>query len=316
MKKVTILTITLLVLMAASVFAESFTGVVVSIEDGNNILVKNGSGISKVKIDGVVCPELEQEYGQETKLFMEEQLWGKEVWVDVKSKDHYGRYVANVKSGNEDVALTLAKNGMAWYNQKAFSPAVAAAEKESRASRTGLWASENPVSPWAFRQAKLGIIPDRTGKPVGISKGGFGFSGVTGGYGYAPCAKASFGDKPIAGGYFGSSKGYYGNGSGYYAGRAQSFGDSGVKRGYYDNGGRGYNGISRGYGFNHNEKGYGFPPVSTPPKGWRSVVSTTTPGCGGPAATTSPGCGNFKFGDPPLSSSPAAGGPGGSRWDR
>jgi hypothetical protein len=68
--------------------------------------------------------------------------------------------VASVSVGDLDVGETLVRAGAAWHYVQytssealGFSPAqvLAAAEREARQARRGLWQSASPQPPWTFR---------------------------------------------------------------------------------------------------------------------------------------------------------------------
>jgi len=68
--------------------------------------------------------------------------------------DCYGRVVATVSVGGADVNEALVRAGAAWhYAQYSDSAVLAAAERDARASRRGLWQSASPQAPWLFRSA-------------------------------------------------------------------------------------------------------------------------------------------------------------------
>ena len=86
-------------------------------------------------------------------------IYGKQVEVRWTDKDQYGRILGVVylssASGMVDVNLTMVKNGCAWhYSYHDNTPAYAAAEKEARQNRRGLWAAESPINPYQWRKSR------------------------------------------------------------------------------------------------------------------------------------------------------------------
>lgn len=66
--------------------------------------------------------------------------------------DRYGRLLANVAVGKDDVAHGLVADGMAWhYVRYSKDSGLAVAEREARAAGRGLWADKVPVPPWEWR---------------------------------------------------------------------------------------------------------------------------------------------------------------------
>ena len=68
---------------------------VVSVTDGDTVKVivkKNGKPL-KIRLHGLDAPELDQEYGPESKIALEKMVLNKVVYVDILCVDRYGRQV-------------------------------------------------------------------------------------------------------------------------------------------------------------------------------------------------------------------------------
>lgn len=131
---------------------ETFKGRCVSVTDGDTIgVMKDGKEV-KIRIDGVDCPELGQDFGNKAKKFTSELVYDKDVEIRVKELDKYGRSVARVLVNGRDLSLELVKAGLAWhYKQYSSDTALANAEIVARQGEVGLWAMNNPVAPWDYR---------------------------------------------------------------------------------------------------------------------------------------------------------------------
>lgn len=138
---------------ASWIFAETFSGKCVGIADGDTIFVmKNGKAI-KVRLEGIDCPELGQDFGTRAKQFISSMVFRKTVVVKECSQDTYGRMVVRVYVDGVDLSLELVKAGLAWYyNAFNSDPALAAAEKAARKQEIGLWFMPNPIPPWVYRR--------------------------------------------------------------------------------------------------------------------------------------------------------------------
>ena len=80
-------------------------------------------------------------------------LIGHEITISVIDTDKYGRIVARIYYKGEDIGLLMIKSGNAWhYRQYDETPSYAAAEREARENRKGLWFMPNPVAPWEWRK--------------------------------------------------------------------------------------------------------------------------------------------------------------------
>lgn len=136
-------------------FAESVTGRVVSVADGDTITVlAAGNKQVKVRFDGIDCPEKSQAFGQAAKQFTSNLVFNKTVSVDIKEQDRYGRSVGVVRIGETNVNMALVTNGLAWW-YRAYAKdneVLMRAEAKAKQQRIGLWADANPIAPWDFRR--------------------------------------------------------------------------------------------------------------------------------------------------------------------
>lgn len=113
----------------------------------------NGQPV-RVRIFGVDAPELDQPFGREAHALARRLLENQRIDVTARDTDPYGRLVASLALDGRDVGLELVTQGAAWhFTQFSRSPALAAAERDARAARRGLWALPEPIAPWTFRQA-------------------------------------------------------------------------------------------------------------------------------------------------------------------
>ena len=145
-----------LVLSSRSAVAEErFTGKVVGVTDGETISVMRDGRAVTVRLDGIDYPERGQDLGQQAKQFTSEAIFAKEVTVEVRDVDRYGRLVARVSTDRADLSLAIVRAGLAWhYKQYSSDPALARAETDARARKVSLWAHANPIPPWDYRHPK------------------------------------------------------------------------------------------------------------------------------------------------------------------
>jgi endonuclease YncB( thermonuclease family) len=142
--------------ICASCFAEHFTGKVVGVTDGDTIKVmRNGSEV-KVRLYGIDAPEQSQAYGTKAKSYLSNKIFGKQVRIDIKDIDRYGRTVGVViSSSGENINNSLVKDGYAWW-YKQYAPkdlTLRKSQYDSQKAKKGLWSdSRTPISPWEFRR--------------------------------------------------------------------------------------------------------------------------------------------------------------------
>ena len=133
-------------------------GKVVGITDGDTfkLLTADNKQI-KVRLYGIDCPEKKQDFGQVAKQFLSNQIFGKQVEVDEKNIDRYGRTIGIVFTDNHiNVNEALLKVGLAWHysDYDKNHPAGGSLGKQAREKKIGLWSQPNPIAPWNFRRQK------------------------------------------------------------------------------------------------------------------------------------------------------------------
>ncbi|MFX0200085.1 MAG: thermonuclease family protein [Candidatus Hodarchaeota archaeon] len=139
--------------------ADTFTGKVVGVSDGDPIKVMRQDRAVKVRLHGIDCPEKKQPYGTRAKQYTSHMAFGNEVTVRVKTTDRYGRIVGEVilpdgTSLNKELVFV----GLAWWYRK-YAPndrTLKALEAGARAEKKGLWADKNPIPPWEWRRGERG----------------------------------------------------------------------------------------------------------------------------------------------------------------
>jgi len=132
--------------------AENFSGRVVGVSDGDTISVMRDGRAVKVRLEGIDCPEGGQDFGQRAKQQTSALVFGKDVLVEVRDHDRYGRTVGRVYVGGNDVSLTLVQAGMAWHYKAYSSEAtLAVAEEQARSAKRGLWGDPGAIPPWEYR---------------------------------------------------------------------------------------------------------------------------------------------------------------------
>ena len=147
MRKQSFLLAGLVFFCALAAHAE-WRGRVVSVYDGDTLIVSNEGRGEIVRLAGVDAPERDQPFGLEAKRFCADMVGGKMVRVlphgDV---DTYKVYVGELCLNEE-----LLRSGYAWYDPRSGADqGFATLEETARSARRGLWADENPIPPWRFK---------------------------------------------------------------------------------------------------------------------------------------------------------------------
>ena len=123
--------------------------------DGDTIhVVQNGKKI-KVRFYGIDAPESQQRYGKYCAKELAKLVQGKNVKLDIKTTDGYGRKVAVVWYDDLDVNKQMVRIGCAWaytyYTNKYKQD-----EMYAKKNKLGLWQDKNPQNPYAWRKKHKG----------------------------------------------------------------------------------------------------------------------------------------------------------------
>ncbi len=159
-RAISVFTLSVLVVVCAPTLADTLTGKVVKITDGDSITVLDNTNIQhRIRLQGIDAPERKQPFGNASRKHLASLVAGKEVIVKWAKRDRYRRIVGFVIVDGHDVNLVQVKAGMAWfyrYYQKELSrenrKLYAQAEDEARANKRGLWQDKNPMPPWEHRR--------------------------------------------------------------------------------------------------------------------------------------------------------------------
>ena len=133
--------------------AEVFTAGVVGVLDGDTILVRHEGKTTKVRLANIDAPEKAQPFGKQARLSLRELVYKKQVQIDGRAVDQYGRIVALVTSEGLDVNREQLKRGMAWeYSYRHSDESYIALQSEAQQAQRGLWAAPDPQAPWQWRR--------------------------------------------------------------------------------------------------------------------------------------------------------------------
>ena len=149
-----------LVFLSLVALADSLTGKVVKITDGDTLYVLDANYKQhKIRLAGIDAPERKQAYGLASRKHLLSIVAGKQVTIEYQKRDRYGRIVGKVLLDGIDVCLAQVKAGFAWHYKKyqheqslEDQRLYADAEIRAREERLGLWRENNPNPPWEYRR--------------------------------------------------------------------------------------------------------------------------------------------------------------------
>ncbi|MEO1054176.1 MAG: thermonuclease family protein [Bacteroidota bacterium] len=155
MKMRSLILLAVMGLISSYLNAEELTGKVINVIDGNTLeLETKADGVYKIKLSEVDCPEITQDFGEESKQYTESLILKKKVTIEIVGKDRKGTRLGKVVFGKGKVLNEeLLKTGYAWYyNKSATNEQLTSLQDEAKAGKVGLWQSEDPTPPWIYRR--------------------------------------------------------------------------------------------------------------------------------------------------------------------
>lgn len=151
-----------LTLLAAAASAETLTGHVVGIADGDTLTLLDATNTQhKIRLAGIDSPEKGQPFGQVCKKSLSDLAYDRVVEVESSKLDRYGRVIGKVLVNGQDVNLEQVRRGCGWHYKKYQNEQILddrlsynAAEESAKSRRVGLWTDHEPVPPWDWRKAR------------------------------------------------------------------------------------------------------------------------------------------------------------------
>ena len=130
------------IVLAGRLVAEPVEWKVVSVHDGDTFTAVDAANVQhKVRLQGIDAPEVKQAFGTKSRDRLAALTLRKVVRVNVHDHDRYGRVLADIDADGRGVNKQMLADGMAWhYTRYSKDAGLAAAERDARAARRGLWA--------------------------------------------------------------------------------------------------------------------------------------------------------------------------------
>jgi endonuclease YncB( thermonuclease family) len=158
-----------LLLQAGPILADTLAGRVSDISDGATLTVTDKAGVRhKIRLAAIDAPETRQPYARESKQHLSTLVSGKEVTVEWRRQDRYGRIVGKLSLPTPpcatcpktlDAGLAQLEAGLAWWDRETRREQSLSdqgyyeyAEFDARNRRIGLWRDAAPVPPWEWRK--------------------------------------------------------------------------------------------------------------------------------------------------------------------
>ncbi|NJM74740.1 MAG: micrococcal nuclease-like nuclease [Acaryochloridaceae cyanobacterium RU_4_10] len=141
--------------------AQTITGTIASVGDGDTIRVRTAEKTLTVRLSCIDAPEMKQQpYGQAASNRLKQLLpVGQTATLQITGTDNYKRSVAKVYTGSTSINLALVQEGQAVVYREYLASCpelrdrLLSAETQAKSRRLGLWAQSNPLMPWDFRHS-------------------------------------------------------------------------------------------------------------------------------------------------------------------
>lgn len=147
-------------LWAVPAAADTLSGVVIVVIDGDTVLFKpehyspRSRAFLKVRLAGIDAPELGQPYGTAATRALKTLVLNQRVEIDTVATDAYGRKIARIRKGPLQVNAELVRRGLAWATRYRRNGPLLDAEHSARGAQRGLWRDPAPTPPWVWRRAQ------------------------------------------------------------------------------------------------------------------------------------------------------------------
>ena len=146
-----------------AVLAQSLSGSVLSIGDGDTIRMQSGSGVKTIRLACIDTPETAQTpYGAAARQQLQSLLpIGSAIQVKVKATDRYGRSVGEITRNGRNINQALVGSGAAFvywqYIQGCDRQTYSRLENEARLKAAGVWSVKGGITrPWDYRSGRSG----------------------------------------------------------------------------------------------------------------------------------------------------------------
>lgn len=152
---------------SVSTYASKTNAKVLAVHDGDSykVLMDGEKKAFWVRLWGADAPEVQSNYVAHTQVYGREvgdsirlMIKGNRVFVDTLYRDFYGRRVAKVQYGYQDLTTYLITKGFAWYyasvdmtrKEKTYYLGL---QKTAQANKVGLWGLDGEkIKPSVFRK--------------------------------------------------------------------------------------------------------------------------------------------------------------------
>ena len=154
--------------------AATSNGEVTRIIDGDTVSFLKSDGENlRVRLADIDAPELDQPWGPAAKTALENWAEGKSGLIEIVDTDRYGRKVAYLYVGDENLNERLISEGLAWvYMDFLRDRSFISVQRDAKSREEGLWSSADPIQPsiWRSRERSKSSPSAQTEIVLGVVK--------------------------------------------------------------------------------------------------------------------------------------------------
>lgn len=133
----------------------AWPGIVTHVSDGDTVWVQplQGGEAHKVRLLGIDAPEICQPWGPQSRAALHAALQGQVVEVRARTRDSYGRLLAQLTRQGSDVGAWMVGQGYAWsYSYKSNAGPYEALQLQAQTQHLGLFSDGRALQPRWFRK--------------------------------------------------------------------------------------------------------------------------------------------------------------------
>jgi endonuclease YncB( thermonuclease family) len=135
--------------------AHAWPGIVTHVSDGDTVWVQplQRGEAQKVRLLGIDAPEICQPWGPQSRAALHAALQGQVVEVRARTRDSYGRLLAQLTRQGNDVGAWMVGQGYAWsYSYKNNAGPYEALQLQAQMQHLGLFSDGRALQPRWFRK--------------------------------------------------------------------------------------------------------------------------------------------------------------------
>jgi endonuclease YncB( thermonuclease family) len=155
-------------LLSPLAHAETFSGRVVAVVDGDTLILQVDRKQYTIRIAGIDAPERHQAWSDQSKTNLGRLSQNQTAVADCARIDPQGKRLCKLTVKAVDIGLEQVKDGMAWWARELSrdlipdeQSAYQSAQLMAQLKRRGLWSETKPIPPWDFKREGR-LFPDKS----------------------------------------------------------------------------------------------------------------------------------------------------------